>query len=106
MVRDKIVQFRILCIGCAEDVQQIMIIGENQVFVECPGTDIINALIDVISAYYVFDLTYADGMVVMLSFLQEIVLKSKDGAYKGTKYSTLMSELKRKMPVDENELYS
>ena len=70
-----------------------MITEENEVIVECPGTDIINALIDVISAYYVFDLTYADGMVVMLSFLQEIVLKSKDGAYKGTKYSTLMSEL-------------
>ena len=101
MVRDKIVQFRLLCIGCVEDVHQLMIIGENQVFVECPGTNLINALIDLISAYYVYDISYPDGMVVMLSFLQEIVLKSRDDIYKGTKYSALMTELKSKMSKNE-----
>lgn len=97
MVKDKIVQFRVLCIGSVTDIRQIMIIGENQVFLECASTDLISALIDIISAYYVFDISYPDGMVVVLSFLQEIVLKCSKNAYRGTKYSALMTELKSKM---------
>lgn len=97
MVKDKIVQFRVLCIGSATDIRQIMIIGKNQVFLECVNADLISALIDIISAYYVFDISYPDGMVVVLSFLQEIVLKCSKDTYRDTKYSALMTELKSKM---------
>ena len=98
MVKDKLVQFRLLCIGCPEDVRQLMIIGENKVFVECQlGTSLISGLIDLICAYYAFDVMYPDGMIVVLSFLQEIVLQSSENAYKGTKYSALMTEVRSRM---------
>ena len=97
MIRDKIIQFRVLCIGCPESINQVMIIGENQVFLECASINLVSALVDLISAYYVFDVSYPDGMVVGLSFLQEIVLECSDNAYKGLKYSNLMSQLKSKM---------
>ena len=98
MVKDKMVQFRLLCIGCPEDIQQLMVIGENKVFVDCQlCKSLISGLIDLICAYYVFDVTYPDGMIVALSFLQEIVLQSCENAYKGTKYSALMTEVRSRM---------
>ena len=36
-------------------------------------------------------------MIVALSFLQEIVLQSSENAYKGTKYSALMTEVRSRM---------
>jgi hypothetical protein len=70
-----------------------MIIGENKVFVECQlGTSLISGLIDLICAYYAFDV-----MIVALSFLQEIMLQSSENAYKGTKYSALMTEVRSRM---------
>ena len=94
MVKDKMVQFRLLCIGCPEDIQQLMVVGENKVFVDCQlCKSLISVLIDLICAYYVFDVTYPDCMIVALSFLQEIVLQSCENAYKGTKYSARKTHL-------------
>ena len=50
-----------------------------------------------ISAYYVYDTSYPDGTVVVLSSLQEAVFTTNDDVYKGTKYSALMVELNNKM---------
>ena len=50
-----------------------------------------------IAAYYVYDILYPDGMLVALSFLQEVVLKANDDVYKGTKYSAMMAELNSKI---------
>ena len=53
----------------------------DQACVEFRDTDIIKALVDVILWWcfiYVFDVTYADGMVGILSFLQDIALEGSD----------------------------
>ena len=98
MVKDKMVQFRLLCIGCPDDVHQLMIIGESKVFLECKlDTSLMSGLTDLICAYYAFDVAYPEGMIVALSFLQEIVLQSSENAYKGTKYAALMAEIRSKM---------
>ena len=97
LFKDKMVQFRITCTGSPEVIQQIFISGEDQVFMECPDIELMKALVDLISLYYVFHVTYPDSMIGILSFLQDIALGCTDIAYKGTKYSSFMAELRNIM---------
>ena len=76
------------------DLQQVFVCREYQAFVECTDTDLVKALVDVISCYYVFDVLYPDSKVGILTFLQEIALELYDSSHKGTKYATFMTELK------------
>ena len=59
------------------------------------SSDLVEALVDLIAAYYVFDVNYADNMSGMLFFLQDEVLKLKDSAFRGTKYSSFMAQYKK-----------
>lgn len=87
-------EFRVLCVGCPEDIKQVFITGESRSFIECPDQDLVKALVDLLSAYYVFDVAYPKGMLGVMSFIQEICLESSDNIYKGTKYTALMTEVK------------
>ena len=94
LFKDKMVQFRITCTGSPEAIQQIFISGEDQVFIKCPDIELMEALVDLISLYYIFHVTYPDSMIGILSFLQDIALGCTDIAHKGTNYSSFMAELR------------
>ena len=68
--------------------------GEDQAFFES-DCDLVKALVDLISTYYVFDVKYPHCISGILHLLQEIVLLQSDSEYKGTKYATFMAEFKR-----------
>ena len=75
---DKVIQFRILCLGCPWKTSNKSLWITNQACVEFRDTDIIKALVDVILWWcriYVFDVSYPDGMVGILSFLEDIALE-------------------------------
>ena len=44
-----------------------------------------------------FDVSYSDGMVGIISFLQDIALLGSDNTYKGTKYVAFFTELHSKL---------
>ena len=46
---------------------------------------------------YFFNVSYPDGMVGILSFLQDIALEGSDNTYKGTKYEAFLTELNNKL---------
>ena len=69
---------------CVLDFQEIYnrflsLVIEDQAFVECPDTDVVKALVDLMSSYYVIDISYPDCMVGIL--LQDIALESIDYTY-------------------------
>ena len=72
---------------------QTYVAGEDSGIFET-STDLVEALVDVICAYYVFDVSYPDSMSGILFFLQDVGLELKDNIFRGTKYSTFMAELR------------
>ena len=93
MFKDKLVEFKLVILGTAEDSLQAFVSGEDQCIFET-SANILEALVDLISAYYVFDVNYAESMSGMLSFLQDFVLEAKDSSARSIKYSTFASELR------------
>lgn len=83
------VQFRLVALGSPSTIEQLLIAGEDQAFVECESDDLLSAFVDLISAYYVFHVKYPDGMAGFLLFLQDT-----DNVFWGTKYSAFMSKLR------------
>ena len=59
----------------------------------------VDALVCLIAAYYVYDISYPGGMVVALLFFQEVVLKINDDGHRNTKYSAMMAELNKQQDV-------
>ena len=94
LFKDKHVEFFLVCIGTIQDVDQVFVRGEDQAFFES-DCDLVKALVDLISAYYVFDVKYPQCISGVLHFLQEIVLLQSDSEYKGTKFATFMAEFKK-----------
>ena len=92
--KDKNVEFKLVCFGTEQDVSQAFVAGEGIGIFET-SSDLVEALVDLIAAYYVFDVNYADNMSGMLFFLQDEVLKLKDSAFRGTKYSSFMAQYKK-----------
>ena len=94
LFKNKHVEFVLVCIGTIGEVDQVFVCGEDQAFFES-DCDLVKALVDLISAYYVFDVKYPQAISGILHFLQEIVLLQSDSEYKGTKYATFMAEFKK-----------
>ena len=94
LFKNKHVEFVLVCIGTIKEVDQVFVCGEDQAFFESDG-DLIKALVDLISAYYVFDVRYLQCISGVLHFLQEIVLLQSESEYKGTKFAPLWQSLKR-----------
>ena len=94
LFKDKRVEFFLVCIGTSKEVDQVFVCGEDQAFFES-DCDLIKALVDLISAYYVFDVKYPQCISGVLHFLQEIVLLQSDTEFKGTKFATFMAEFKK-----------
>ena len=91
--KDKMVEFFLVCLGTSEEVEQVFVSGEDHAFLEC-DCDLPRALVDLIAAYYVFDVKYPQCFSGILYFLQEIVLLQVDSEFKGTKYASFMAEFR------------
>ncbi|KAM7437564.1 hypothetical protein ABFA07_012833 [Porites harrisoni] len=94
LFKDKKVEFSLVCRGTSEEVEQVFVCGEDQAFFEC-DCELPRALVDLIAAYYVFDVKYPQCFSGVLYFLQEVVLLQVDSEFKGTKYATFMAEFKK-----------
>jgi hypothetical protein len=74
---------------------QVFVSGEDRSIFETTSNLLLHeALIYLISAYYVFDVNYPVSMSGVLYFLQDFILEATDGAKRSIKYSTVVSELK------------
>lgn len=87
-------EFSLVCTGTSEEVEQVFVCVEDQAFFEC-DCELPRALVDLIAAYYVFDVKYPQCFSGGLYFLQEVVLLQVDSEFKGTKYATFMAEFKK-----------
>ena len=96
MFRSKTVEFRIICSGTEDEINQIFIAGEDEAIVVCPNTELLDALLYVIGCYYVFDVAYPVCFKGVLCFLQDVGLCCVDNVYSGAKYSSLLAEIKKK----------
>ena len=94
MLKNKHVEFVLVCIDSVKEVDQVFVCGEDQAFFET-HCDFIKALVDLICAYYVFHVKYPHCISGILHFLQEIVLLQSDTEYKGTNFATFMAEFKK-----------
>ena len=87
---DKVIQFRILCLGCPwkTSLFLVRIWSTDQackILWHRHHKDLGGCNFAIIS--YFFDVSYQDDMVGILSFLQDITLEGSDNAYNGTKYA-------------------
>lgn len=58
------------------------------------------ALVNLIAAYYVYDVKYPQCMIGVLLFLQEVVLLQKETKFKGAKYASFMAEFQKRCCKD------
>ena len=85
--KDKNVDFKLVCFATEQDVSQAFVVV------------LVEALVDLIAAYYVFDVNYGDKMSGMLFFMQDEVLKLKDSVFRGNKYSSFMAQYKKNVYI-------
>ena len=52
LFKDKLVQFRLVCLGSLNKIDQVFVAGEDQAFIECEDSDIVKGLVDLICSYY------------------------------------------------------
>ena len=93
MFKDKLVEFKLVILGIEEDFLQAFVSGEDECISET-STNLLEALVDLISAYYVFDVSYAESISGMLCFLQDFVLHAKDSSTRSIRYWTFASGLR------------
>ena len=86
------VEFKVVVLGSPEDILQAFVAGEGESFFET-STNLLESLVDLIVAYYVFDVSYPDNMSRILSFLQDFILEAMDSNPRSIKYSSFISEL-------------
>ncbi|CAB4007347.1 Hypothetical predicted protein [Paramuricea clavata] len=92
LFEDKTVQFKLVVLGAPDDVLQTFVSGEDQAFFES-STDLLEALVDVISSYYVFHINYPYQMSGILFFIQDFALDVSDTTQRSIKYSSFVAEL-------------
>ena len=85
MFRSKHIEFRIVCTGTEEKVNQIFIAVEDEAIVVCPTNELLDSLEYLIACYYVFDVAYTVCYEGVLDFLQDIGLCCVDDVYRGFK---------------------
>ena len=95
MFRSKHIEFRIVCTGTEEKVNQIFIAGEDEAIVVCPTNELLDSLEYLIACNYVFDVAYTVCFEGVLGFLQDIGLCCVDDVYRGLKYCALLAEVKK-----------
>ena len=94
MCQSELVEFQIMCLGTAEEVKQVFISGDNIIY-ECPSKCLVDALFNLISCYYVFDVNYPSAFEGILFFLQDLGLLCLEGnCSRYRKYNAFLSELK------------
>ena len=94
MCQSKLVEFQIMCLGTAEEVKQVFIFGENNIIYECPSKCLVDALFNLISCYYVFDVNYPSAFEGILFFLQDLGLLCLEGnSFRYSKYNAFLLEL-------------
>ena len=71
-------------------VKQVFISGENNIFYECPSKCLVDALFNLISCYYVFDVNYSSACSI-----QDLGLLCLEGnSFRYSKYNAFLSEPK------------
>ena len=88
-------EFSLVCTGTSEEVEQVFVCGEDQAFFEC-DCELPRALVDLIAAYYVFDVKYPQCFSGVLYFLQEVVLLQVDSDLKEPSMPPLWRSLRRR----------
>ena len=84
-----------MCLGTAEEVKQVFISGENNIIYECPSKCLVDALFNLISCYYVFDVNYPSAFEGILCSLKDLGLLCLEGnSFRYSKYNDFFSELK------------
>ena len=95
MCQSKLVEFQIMCLGTAEEVKQVFISGENNIIYECPSKCLVDALFNLISCYYLFDVNYPSAFEGILCSLKDLGLLCLEGnSFRYSKYNAFLSELK------------
>ena len=79
------VEFRLVCRG------SVFVAGEEKCFFDTT-TNLGEAMVDLLLAYYVLDVNYVDAMAGMFYFLQELSLGINDDIPKYIKHSSFMAE--------------
>ena len=58
MFRSKTVEFKVICSGTENEINQIFIAREDEATVVCRNTELLEALLYLLGCYYVFDVAY------------------------------------------------
>ena len=80
----------LVCVGSISNIEQRILCGEDSAFLECKCI-LLKALVNLIAAYYVYDVKYPQCMIWVLSFL----LLQKETQFKGQNMLSLWQSLKR-----------
>ena len=101
MLKSKTVEFRVVCTGTEKNINKVFITAEDDVVFECPNQELLDAVFYVIANInYVFDVSYPICFQGVLGFLQVIGLCCVDDFYRGSRYNTLLAEVKKSMVVN------
>lgn len=85
-----------VCTETPEHIEQVFICADDDVIYECVSTCLVDALFNVITCYYVFDVGYPTAFEGILYLFQNVgLLCMESNACRYRKYNTLLAELKR-----------
>lgn len=77
----------------SEEAEQFFVVVEKQMFTE--SGSISRVVVDVIAAYFAFDIVYPKALYSLLIFLQHHVLGIKDGQTEPNNVKILLSSLSK-----------
>ena len=86
------VKFHLVCLGTPNEINQVFVAVVEKCFFATPN--LVESLVDLLLAYYAFDVNYADAMSGIIYFLQEVSLGINDDISKSFKYSSFMEEFR------------
>lgn len=76
-----------------DDVKMVYVVGEGSV-INTHTTNILDAVIILLGAYYIFDLNYPAMYGQLLGFLQQHILEEPYTYFKGTNFQKFSNKLK------------
>lgn len=93
LFKDK--EILLTCIGSGQKIYRVFVSGECRAFFES-DCDLVKALVDLISTYYIFNVSYPKSLSGLLHFLQEVALTQSDSKYNLIRYATFMGKFRKK----------
>ena len=99
LFRDNRIEFFLVCVGSIDNIEQVFLCWEDTAFFECE-CNLVKALVNLIAAYYVYDVKYPQCMIGVLLLLPEVVLLQKETKFKGAKYASFLAEFQKSCRKD------